>query len=335
MKGYLLFAFLLVCGTGFSQDELSKDEQERREKNIEAGNPFARFGYKDKVATLSKGKYLEFHDLDSIVTIGSVRFNVYKNQIVGHIVQDTLNPDAQPIGDVIGRWMSPDPLSEEFPEWSPYTMVMDNPLRFNDPTGMAADDVITLNSKGIVTKVERDDRPNIFLDEKGNTLDIHDAEDLDSPLLSKKFEIGDKVFEKISNDDLNKAMADAGSIPYDKDANFLEKGWFNLKYAKASYYEYDFGHSYLKGKLGVSTEQMGELYYGTGYVDEVPFVKFESSNTLFNLPDAGNFMWGHRAFLNNLPKDIMLDAANKNEGGADTNADTRAILSGYNYKTKK
>ncbi|MCO6173627.1 hypothetical protein NHF50_01070, partial [Flavobacterium sp. NRK F10] len=77
-KVYLLFAFLLVCGTGFSQDELSKEEQERREKNIEAGNPFARFGYKAKVATLSKGKYLEFHDLDSIVTIGSVRFNVYK-----------------------------------------------------------------------------------------------------------------------------------------------------------------------------------------------------------------------------------------------------------------
>ncbi|MCO6173624.1 hypothetical protein NHF50_01055 [Flavobacterium sp. NRK F10] len=88
---------------------------------------------------MSKGKYLEFHDLDSIVTIGSVRFNVYKNQIVGHIVQDTLNPDAQPIGDVTGRWMSPDPLSEEFPEWSPYTMVMDSPIRFNDPTGMAAE----------------------------------------------------------------------------------------------------------------------------------------------------------------------------------------------------
>jgi hypothetical protein len=138
-KVYLLFAFLLVCGTGFSQDELSKEEKERREKNIEAGNPFARFGYKAKVATLSKGKYLEFHDLDSIVTIGSVRFNVYKNQIVGNIIQDTLNPDAQPIGDVTGRWMSPDPLSEEFPEWSPYTMVMDSPIRFNDPTGMAAE----------------------------------------------------------------------------------------------------------------------------------------------------------------------------------------------------
>jgi hypothetical protein len=135
LKGYLLFAFLLVCGTGFSQDELSKEEQERREKNIEAGNPFARFGYKAKVATLSKGKYLEFHDLDSIVTIGSVRFNVYKSQIVGHIVQDTLNPDAQPIGDVTGRWMSPDPLSSEYPNWSPYSFTANTPINLIDPDG--------------------------------------------------------------------------------------------------------------------------------------------------------------------------------------------------------
>lgn len=136
-KVYFVFAFFLICGIGFSQEELSKEEKERREKNIEAGNPFAKFGYKAKIATLSKGKYLEFHDLDSIVTIGSVRFNVYKNEIVGSIVQDTLNTDSQPIGDITGRWMSPDPLSEEFPEWSPYTMVMNSPLRFNDPTGMA------------------------------------------------------------------------------------------------------------------------------------------------------------------------------------------------------
>lgn len=46
-------------------------------------------------------------------------------------------------------------------------------------------------------------------------------------------------------------------------------------------------------------------------------------------------MWGHRASLNGLPKNVMLDAANKNEGGADTNADTRAILSGNKYKTKQ
>lgn len=125
-----------------AQEKLSKEEKSRREKNIQAGNPFAQFGYKARIATLSNGKYLEFHDLDSIVTIGTVRWHVYKNEIVGRIVQDSLNPDAQPIGDRAGRWISPDPLSEEFPNWSPYNMCMDNPMRLVDFDGRAPTDVI-------------------------------------------------------------------------------------------------------------------------------------------------------------------------------------------------
>ena len=150
-KIYILLVFLFTFGISFSQEELSQEEKERREKNIQAGNPFAKFGYKAKVATLSKGKYLEFHDLDSIVTIGSVRFHVDKMQIVGHVERDTLNPDAQPLGDTTGRWISVDPLSEEFPEWSPYTMSFNNPLRFVDPDGRAPFDWIKNNLTGKIT----------------------------------------------------------------------------------------------------------------------------------------------------------------------------------------
>ena len=138
------FYFLILCLFSFSllsaQEELSKEEKERRERNIQAGNPFAKFGYKAKVATLSKGKYLEVHDLDSIVTIGTTRWHVDKNKIVGDIVIDSLNPDARPIGDVAGRWISPDPLSEEFPSWSPYNFVENNPITKIDPDGRASDD---------------------------------------------------------------------------------------------------------------------------------------------------------------------------------------------------
>lgn len=142
---YFIIICLLVSCAIIAQEKtkLPKEEKERREKNIQAANPFAKFGYKAKVATLSKGKYLEVHDLDSIVTIGSVRFHVDKKEIVGFIQPDTINGEySRPIGDIASRWLSPDPLAEEFPSWSPYTFSFDNPLRFVDPDGQAPEDII-------------------------------------------------------------------------------------------------------------------------------------------------------------------------------------------------
>lgn len=39
-------------------------------------------------------------------------------------------------------WLSVDPLAEQTPSWSPYVYTHNNPLRYTDPTGMSADDVI-------------------------------------------------------------------------------------------------------------------------------------------------------------------------------------------------
>lgn len=124
-----------------SHDELTPEEAERRRKNIEAGNPFKKYGYYPKVATLSKGKYLEFHDKDTIVSIGSVRFNRKTKEIVEFREIDLTDPDAQPYLDTAGRWFSPDPLSEEFRRWSPYNYAVNNPISNIDPDGRAAEHV--------------------------------------------------------------------------------------------------------------------------------------------------------------------------------------------------
>ena len=179
----ILLVFLLTFGLSFSQEELSQEEKERRQQNIEAGNPFAKFGYKAKVATLSNGKYLEFHDLDTIVTIGSIRFHVDKMQIVGLIERDSLNPDAQPIGDATGRWISVDPLSEEFPEWSPYSFSYNSPISYNDPTGMAPEE-------SEATKFDNSDGVNrltsTVVNDRGEIIDHEDDGDDSIYLNSRK-----------------------------------------------------------------------------------------------------------------------------------------------------
>ncbi|MCQ9639767.1 hypothetical protein MP478_10205 [Chryseobacterium sp. WG14] len=136
-----------------TRDTITPEEAERRRKNIAIGNPFKDRGYYPKIATLSKGKYLEFHDMDAVVNIGSVKYNRKTKEITEFREIDLNDPDAQPYLDTAGRWFSPDPLSEEFRRWSPYNYAMNNPLRFIDPDGRQATDIFKWDNSGKLTKV--------------------------------------------------------------------------------------------------------------------------------------------------------------------------------------
>lgn len=118
-------------------------------------HPWEKYGFDPKVITLSKGKYQEFHDLKTIVEIGSVLYNTETKQIVGFIEEDTLKENGlKP--HIVSRWVSPDPLAEEYTSWSPYNYAMNNPIKFIDPDGRFVDWYLNLE-KGQVQHIEGSD----------------------------------------------------------------------------------------------------------------------------------------------------------------------------------
>jgi len=100
---------------------------------VVAQNPFEQFGHKGKILTATNGRFNEFHDLDSVVQIGSVLLDVHKLVIVGDAPIDTVT--YMPSPTIISRWLSPDPLSEKLFSQSPYSFSLNNPILFVDPDG--------------------------------------------------------------------------------------------------------------------------------------------------------------------------------------------------------
>jgi len=131
-----------------------------------AQQPFEKYGYKVKVATLSNGKYQEFFDQDTLIQIGSVVINTVSGKIVSFVTYDTSYSEATLQPEVTSRWISPDPLSEKYYSYSPYHFSGNNPIRFVDPTGMAFIDYYDQGGNKIGTDGNNDGRVVVVTDKK-------------------------------------------------------------------------------------------------------------------------------------------------------------------------
>jgi hypothetical protein len=158
----------------------------RGQDNVQ--NPYEEFGVNPQVLTLSKGKYYEFFNNDTLVQIGSVVFNTVTNKIEGFVKTDTLYSEATLKPEVISRWLSPDPLSDEFPSWSPYNYTFSNPIRWIDPTGMAPvnPDDYKLNQDGHIQLVNRtnDMTDKLYATDQNNNIDKTKSIELPKSILN-------------------------------------------------------------------------------------------------------------------------------------------------------
>jgi hypothetical protein len=102
--------------------------------NAQEYNPFKSIGKKGKILTLSKGKYVEVFDYDTVQRIGTVLFNIKTKKIVKLLNAEEVNRKFSDNSSA-SRWYSPDPLAYKYFSLSPYNFVANNPIINIDPDG--------------------------------------------------------------------------------------------------------------------------------------------------------------------------------------------------------
>ncbi len=279
-------------------------------------NPFEKYGYKVKTATLTDGRFAEYHDQQTIVEIGSVLFDTKLKKVVGFSEPDTAYANL-PV-EVIS--MQPDPMAAKFYHITPYAIFLNNPIRIIDPTGMVADDYI-VNIGGTLQQIIPTDSPHMLFVEGENgektELTFNDPENDRAQLGT--FKVGEQVVQFVSDADVNGIM---------KQSDIQEEGIVN-RYFKAleesNSSVMDFGVVYL-GANPSKDMTGGFTVFGFENAQHIP-----TARTAYNLMDGGNFLWGHAMKRLGFNYSTARMGAQANEWFKDSPADQKAIRQGYFY----
>jgi RHS repeat-associated protein len=291
----------------------------------------------------------------------------YKYKYNGKELQEELGLNMYDYGfrnydPALGRFHNMDEKSETSRKWSPYTYAYNNPMFFIDPDGMENErfdgveynknrgghwsdavrntesnsetppDDVTVNSKGIVTNVVENDKPNRFFDENGTQLYFNDP-DNDFSIINNWSE-GDRLYYPITAGELMNAVLKAGLEPL----MLKMQGHFDTALALTAVMSFgsaDFTVNYLAknyDEVGDNPMVDDDGIFRIGYASYSHFFRFENNTqTIYNLYDAGNFMWGNWMKANKYNYFITKKASQANELGGDSEADQRAIKNGFNF----
>ena len=232
---------------------------------------------------------------------GDYRFGYTGHEKENDLAEGVYTTEYRLLDTRLGRWLSVDPLFGKYAGMSPYNYCMGNPIALVDPYGK---DTIKVSSEGCVSEIIKSDGENVFLDHKGYRLSFHDEKDVDKKRLTKNvkgrsYDVGDRVYMNISAEDAVTAIC---SVPQNEDIknDFFPSYWDIIK---ASWGGADFAVHFLAGYYDEHRDGLVEseaFFYQSiinrrgrrDYISSFIYFRFEGSRKMYNIYDAGNFMWG-------------------------------------------
>ncbi|WP_157766220.1 DUF6443 domain-containing protein [Aquimarina aggregata] len=201
----------------------------------------------------------------------------------------------------------------------------------NDPQ-----DDITVNSNGVVTNVVKNGKPNRFFDENGNELSFHDSNGVDKPFITGTYRKGDRVFYSISTQQVNQEIIDSGLIMQRYLSGMNGSGavfwaWSWISAAGKGHGDFDFAEGYLINLSEEKIHSKNDLLSRSraSWVDGTAFFRFGNTNNIYNLYDAGNYMWGRAMGMSGFSYGEIRFGSKANEFGFDSEADQSAIKKGF------